>query len=76
MQVDEQPETKAEAADMLEQRRASNADASPSTAPDMNGRASRPSSAAVKSEDSPARSDGTKAIASGNDTDGAPSTCC
>ena len=73
MQVDEQPAAKAEAADMLDQRRTSHADASPSKAPDINGRASRPSSAGVKPEDSPERSDGTKATASATDADGAPS---
>ncbi|CAL8462433.1 g1966 [Coccomyxa elongata] len=72
MQVDEQPAAKAEAADMLDQRRTSHADASPSKPPDIDGRASRPSSAGVKPEDSPERSDGTKATASATDTDGAP----
>ncbi len=76
MQVDEQPSAKAYSSDIMEQRRASNADASPSKAPDRNGHGSRPSSAVgVKPEDSPERSGGAKATASGTNADRAPSKC-
>lgn len=50
MQIDEKPEAKVDAAKLLAERRASNADASPSGGTDTNGLAARPMSAAGKPE--------------------------